>query len=504
MGNISLGEQITENENEYFDLINKKIETESKITSDQVINIGNKPKKYWKNVILHFLDKQYKLGITWCKELHQIINAYQFTSEQKFISVFFWQRFEMKTKPKCLNNTNINPSVSLHTSKDLPRINLDNEEKIKETNFNKSSKNLHDLTSSQYISQLSKNEYEKNKEKLKEYINIFRKHLKNKEHPISICIKLFVEIFSREIQLYTDEIEEIKNMKEKLERAKTVSEALCQQLVFYLFKLQKCFGYMYSSVFSFKYFEQEKEEFTKMFSTEFFNHKKLYDLILNLLTLEKEEEIYNFCKHILILNENFIKPKNVGVDPKFCLDKETCKLQILYIRQKNINLSEEAINSINNFYKDKDYIPYKNCIELIKTIKLEQSPIDKINVLYSMGNEVIKDINNIWKPLEKYLPKNYLSVDGDELIKIFAYIIIKSKMPEILSHLSFIKNFTTKDTKSSMIGYYYTTIEAGVILAKKTEEKNYMEEDKIEDLFLNDNKKGRKISGNSSTDISNH
>ena len=55
-----------------------------------------------------------------------------------------------------------------------------------------------------------------------------------------------------------------------------------------------------------------------------------------------------------------------------------------------------------------------------------------------------------------------------------------------------------------MIGYYYTTIEAGVILAKKTEEKNYMEEDKIEDLFLNDNKKGRKISGNSSTDISNH
>jgi hypothetical protein len=184
-------------------------------------------------------------------------------------------------------------------------------------------------------------------------------------------------------------------MKEKLERAQTVSEAICQQLVFYLFKLQKCFGYMYSPVFSFKYFEQEKEEFTKMFSTEFFNHKKLYDLILNLLILEKEEEIYNFCKHLLILNENCIKPINVGVNPKFCLDKETYKLQTLFIKQKNINLSEETINSINNFYKDKDYIPYKSSIELIKTIKLEQSPIGKINVLYSMGNEVIKDINNI-------------------------------------------------------------------------------------------------------------
>ena len=73
-------------------------------------------------------------------------------------------------------------------------------------------------------------------------------------------------------------------------------------------------------------------------------------------------------------------------------------------------------------------------------------------------------------------------------------------MPEILSHLSFIKNFTTKDTKNSMIGYYYTTIEAGVILAKKMEEKDYMNEDKMENLDINK----RKISGNSSTDLSNH
>ena len=83
-----------------------------------------------------------------------------------------------------------------------------------------------------------------------------------------------------------------------------------------------------------------------------------------------------------------------------------------------------------------------------------------------MGNKIIEEVNNIWKPLDKYLPKNFLSIDGDELIKICAYIIIKAKMPEILSHLSFIKNFTTKDTKTSMIGYYYNTIEAGVIMAK--------------------------------------
>ena len=38
---------------------------------------------------------------------------------------------------------------------------------------------MNDLTSSQYLSEISKNEYEKNKLKLKEYITIFKTSLKN-------------------------------------------------------------------------------------------------------------------------------------------------------------------------------------------------------------------------------------------------------------------------------------------------------------------------------------
>ena len=223
-----------------------------------------------------------------------------------------------------------------------------------------------------------------------------------------------------------------------------------------------------------------------MFSSEFFSYKKLYDLILNLLTLEKEQEIYSFCKHILILNESGIKPRHFKIDKKFCLDTDTIKFQLDFIKQKKINLSEDELNVINNYTKIKEYVPYQTSIDLIKKVKLYQAPFDKMNILYSMGNDVIDNINSIWKPLEKFLPKNFLSVDGDELIKIFGYILIKAKMPEILSHLSFIKNFTTKDTKSSMIGYYYTTIEAGVILAKKMEEKNYFNEDNNEDIENND------------------
>ena len=492
-----------ENENEFFDLINQKIKNESQISLKEGLNIDGKPKKNWKISLLHYLEKQSKLGITWCKELSQIIKIYPFVSEKKYIDYFFWQRFEVKTKPKCLN---LSPNHSLKLLK------VENDEINQQS---QSTKVVPTISRSQLVSEISKKEYENKKEKLKEYINIFKKHLKDKDHPITVCINLFVDIFCREIKLYTEEIEEIKFIKEKKERAKEVSAALTQQLVFYLFKIQKCFVYLYSDVFSKKYFKQEKEEFTNMFTAEFFSHKKLYELMINLYTLEQEEEIYSFCLHTQILNNNYIHPKDVKVNNKFCLDKETIEVQRHFIKQKEIKLNQEEINNMKNIYNNKDYIPYKSSIDLLKTIKIYMTPMEKINVLYSVGNDVIKNINKIWKPIEKYLPKNFLSVDGDDLISIFCYIVIKAQMPEILTHIQFIKNFTTKETKSSMVGYYYNAFEAGIINAKDVEEKNYDVKEDIsinnslmDDAFIisssnNQQQEINRLSVNSSTDGSN-
>ena len=204
MGNM-IGEEDEETsdcENEYFDLIHKKKEKDSKITQEQEKDSKNKTNKFWKDVILHFLEKQYKLGISWCKELHRIIKTYPFTSHKKFLDSFALQKFEVKTKPKCLDDTR---PLSLNASMSMPSGSSDEMFNDSSSNNLKTSKSLNEITSSQYLSELSKNEYKKNKEKLNEYINIFKKDLKNEEHPITICIKLFVEIFSSEIKLYTGE-----------------------------------------------------------------------------------------------------------------------------------------------------------------------------------------------------------------------------------------------------------------------------------------------------------
>ena len=129
-------------------------------------------------------------------------------------------------------------------------------------------------------------------------------------------------------------------------------------------------------------------------------------------------------------------------------------------------------------------MPYESSIEILKTIGEYQTPFDKVNLIASISQDVIKSVTNGWKVMEEYLPKDYLSIDGDELILIFAFIVIKTQMPELLAHLWFIKNFITQDTKTSMIGYYYTTIEASVIMIKEMEIKNATSEQSGNDSHL--------------------
>ena len=47
-------------------------------------------------------------------------------------------------------------------------------------------------------------------------------------------------------------------------------------------------------------------------------------------------------------------------------------------------------------------------------------------------------------------------------MNIFIYIIFKAKMIDIIVYCKIISLFTTCTTKSSMIGYYYSTFEASI------------------------------------------
>jgi hypothetical protein len=121
--------------------------------------------------------------------------------------------------------------------------------------------------------------------------------------------------------------------------------------------------------------------------------------------------------------------------------------RISYVRTKNI-----------------EYLsyPYETAIQLLKQVQKYQTPFEKMMIFASISSEITECINDFWKDLSGYIKKDLLNLEIDQLMTIFIYIIIQAQIPDICVHCKMIKSFTTGITKASMIGYYYSTVEASI------------------------------------------
>ena len=105
---------------------------------------------------------------------------------------------------------------------------------------------------------------------------------------------------------------------------------------------------------------------------------------------------------------------------------------------------------------------YASAIELLRSIRKFRTPFEKMMMVASISDEITECVNNFWGEMNKYIKSTFLNIEADELMTIFLYIIIKSKMPELTIFGKMIKNFTSSTTRGTMIGYYYTTLEASI------------------------------------------
>lgn len=53
-------------------------------------------------------------------------------------------------------------------------------------------------------------------------------------------------------------------------------------------------------------------------------------------------------------------------------------------------------------------------------------------------------------------------MDADQVLTIFSYIVMKSRVENLLSHLDIIETFSSEDQQMSAIGYYYSVILSSV------------------------------------------
>jgi len=153
--------------------------------------------------------------------------------------------------------------------------------------------------------------------------------------------------------------------------------------------------------------------------------------------------------------------------------------------QKNIMpfIPEKFIGRVSYMRKNNDDFisyPYETAIQLLKQIKKYKTPFEKMMIIASISNEITDCINDFWNQLESYIKKDLLGIEAEQIVTIFIYIIIQSGIIDIFVHCKMIQFFTTCTTKSSTIGYYYSTVEASITFIRTL--KN------VDELFKNTGK----------------
>ena len=153
--------------------------------------------------------------------------------------------------------------------------------------------------------------------------------------------------------------------------------------------------------------------------------------------------------------------------------------------QKNIVpfIPEKFIGRVSYMRKNNDDFisyPYETAIQLLKQIRKYKTPFEKMMIIASISNEITDCINDFWSQLESYIKKDLLGIEAEQIVTIFIYIIIQSGIIDIFVHCKMIQFFTTCTTKSSTIGYYYSTVEASITFIRTL--KN------VDELFKNTGK----------------
>ena len=508
----------------------------------------------WKSYLLNALNNMAKEeAYTWAQNLCESISNESFPNQTKYQNMFFYQEIQILSKPKLKNNslssferTTYFPDFKKKdTNEKIDDSFNDKDDKFdtKDPMYNLKMKISNNLMGS-FVSADSNSpnsslrkdpnyEYQYNKNKIKEYMEIFKEHLSQKDHPIYFVINSFINEFIPVIKGVNESYK--NNLDPKNIGYDDKAKDVIKQLQNFIVLMQNVIKLFYSRSISYDYFRDEKDEFLNLVSYIIFSSVKIYDAFFQLFQFMNRDNIEIFEKKHELLGD--ITPEEIGIKERFCLNEKTNKfMEELKLKKKNtkiynkngknnkeeedselainingkenlINVDDENnidtsskknqndnnintdelklkvdLNSNNSenlkitsdsgklnlitrefslLSKEKEYskTPYGEAIEFIKKIVEFKVPLEKLVIIASISSLITQCVNKYWSNMGRYIEPSMLGIDADELMTIFMYIIYKSNMPLLFVHADFIKYFTSPTTKSTMIGYYYTTLQ---------------------------------------------
>ena len=387
--------------NESFDsTISNEFSKESNNQNDNYIHWID----YFYNY-LFFLDEQ---KIEWATNLIQLLDNEYFLLENKYLSLFFFEEFSIKTKPNCIKD--IYKSQTRDTKLSFSELSI--------------TKNLGGSFVSIDTENLSLNDpaidYKNKRTKVKQYIKIFKEHISKEDHPIHIIVKKFCKVFSNYIN---DKIKKVRNDVDYLNNMiSNITDDITNQLQTFIIKLQVTLKLMYCKTLDFSFFKNEKDELINIITSLVFRLGNLYQVIYELYSLNLNQSLKNLEEKLNYLND--IKPEDLGIDKALCLNNITLNYQLQLIdklRNDNLNQNKkESDKNVNNVSINKEkLIKIKEVI--IKKTKNTPLIINKLQKNYKENKDesrygLVKE-----NTLEDDIPNNLIPILPEDNNKLNEY-----------------------------------------------------------------------------------
>lgn len=496
-------------------------------------NVRSRKEIDWKNYLIKYLKKKSEKNSNWAKILFAFIEKEAFLFESSFLSFFFYYEFELETKPKCLTT------------------NKKNLVKKKKMDMNDIARNLGgsivSINPDGLLPDDPRIEYELKRDMIKSYIQVFKEHLFDQDHPINQVIVKFAQVISTEI----------KQERTKVPLDNNLLEHYIKEVQTFILKIQIAAKIFYSNTVNYEPLAEEKDEFINLVCWLVFevSHGVLYDEVYELYQIGLRKKVKEF--EVKLNNMSDITLKDLGIKKEFRLDNSTREYINTLIKEnklkqkppktiKNTKLEQlknhtnknTSINNVNereqDFYINRDEslriesqmdntfrsddadennfktrvgsllqenkisfnvidnqkssiliraknhpiicsnpfysYPYESVIDLARTLPLYGVPFHQMLIIANLSIEITKSIHDFWEEMNVIVSNDLLALSADELMSIFVYIIIKANVPEILIYQQMINDFTTACTKSSMLGYYCTTIECVISFLHSTDD----------------------------------
>ena len=348
-------------------------------------------------------------NIQWASELKTLLSREVFVYENNFNSNFFYNEYSFKTCPEVINDSK--KDINNNNMERQPLLDIND---IKQSNNGYNELDITDNLGGSYLEvkmdNLDQNDptvqYYMSRKKLKRYIHIFKDHIyNNQNHPINRVVSLFVNCFCRyinqNIQNFNNQLKNQLLVGDNYEKnVKNFEEDITTYLQDFINVIHTSLKLFYSTCINYSCFKEEKDDLINLVTCLFFKTGKLYESIYSLYLMS-----YNHDSEVLQekLNDlKSVKPKDLGVQIKFCLDEDTLELQRSILKEKKKEKEDKKNTKENHSKKESELYQIKET-EDEKENEDDNDKNSKNDCIISTTKKPDNNINNIKDEEDDYL-----------------------------------------------------------------------------------------------------